>query len=96
MMALVIQHDGADAADTVSSVWESDDLPDPGIEVSLATTLSDGQFAALIDRLEATPGLEAMLGDILWSSMYLNAEYAMLGGYNAGLLADPRVAGAAP
>ena len=60
LMAMFIVWGGADP-DTVSSAWEANDLPDPGIEVSTATTLSDDEFAALIDRLEATPGLEAML-----------------------------------
>ena len=95
LMAMFIVWGGADP-DTVSSAWEANDLPDPGIEVSTATTLSDDEFAALIDRLEATPGLEAMLGDVLWASLWQKETYALYGGYAAHHLADPRVAGAAP
>jgi len=95
LMASFIVWGGADP-DTVSSAWEANDLPDPGIEVSTATTLSDDEFAALIDRLEATPGLEAMLGDVLWASLWQKETYALYGGYAAHHLADPRVAGAAP
>jgi len=95
MMAMYIEWGGADP-DTVSSAWEANDLPDPGIEVSTATTLSDDEFAALIDRLEATPGLEAMLGDMLWASIWHKETYQIFGSYAAHHLADPRVAGAAP
>ena len=95
LMASFIVWGGADP-DTVSSAWEANDLPDPGIEVSTATTLSDDEFAALIDRLEATPGLEAMLGDMLWASTWQKETYALFGEYAAYHLADPRVAGAAP
>jgi hypothetical protein len=95
MMAMYIRWGGADP-DTVSSAWEANDLPDPGIEVSTATTLSDDEFAALIDRLEATPGLEAMLGDMLWASIWHKETYGIFGSYAAHHLADPRVAGAAP
>lgn len=95
LMASFIVWGGADP-DTVSSAWEANDLPDPGIEVSTATTLSDDEFAALIDRLEATPGLEAMLGDVLWASLWQNGLYALYGQYAAYYLTDPRVAGAAP
>ena len=63
---------------------------------STATTLSDDAFAALIDRLEATPGLEAMLGDMLWASIWHKAMYEIFGSYAAHHLADPRVAGVAP
>ena len=95
VMAKYIGWGGADP-DTVSSAWEANDLPDPGIEVSTATTLSDDPFAALIDRLEATPGLEAMLGDMLWASIWHKETYEIFGSYAAHHLADPRVAGAAP
>jgi hypothetical protein len=95
MMAKYIGSGGADP-DTVSSAWEARDLTDPGIEVSTATTLSDDEFAALIDRLEATPGLEAMLGDMLWASTYHEGAYELFGWHAAHHLADPRVAGAAP
>jgi len=94
MMALWASY-GADP-DTVSSVWESDSVPDPGLEVSTATTLSDRQYEALIDRVEAMPGLEAMLGDILWHSVSLNADYSLRHASASRLLAEPLFAGAAP
>jgi len=82
--------------DTASSIWESELVPDPGLEVSTATTLSDREFEALIDRLAATPGLEAMLGDILWRSLNLSVGYTLLHTDVSKLLADPLFAGAAP
>jgi len=60
----------------------------------MATTVSDGQFEALLDRLEATQCLEALLGDISWGSVNLNAHYAIRHETTAELLADPLLAGA--
>lgn len=46
-----------------------------GIDVSVESALSDDQFTALIDRIQSTPDLEALLADLLIGSMGLFSYY---------------------
>lgn len=46
-----------------------------GIDVSVESALSDAQFTALIDRIQSTPDLEALLADLLIGSMGLFTYY---------------------
>jgi len=48
-----------------------------GIDVSVESALSDAQFTALIDRIQSTPDLEALLADLLIGSMGLFTHYNM-------------------
>ena len=46
-----------------------------GIDVSVESALSDAQFTALIERIQSTPDLEALLADLLIGSMGLFTYY---------------------
>lgn len=60
----------------VEAFWGgTDPVVEAGIDVSVESTLSDDQFTALIDRIQSTPDLEALLADLLIGSMGLYTYY---------------------
>ncbi len=65
-----------------------------GIDVSVESALSDDQFTALIDRIQSTPDLEALLADLLIGSMGLFTHYNMRLKEAQSILEDVRSVGA--
>lgn len=72
----------------------TDPVVEAGIDVSVESALSDAQFTALIERIQSTPDLEALLADLLIGSMGLFTHYNMRLKEAQSILEDVRSVGA--